>query len=78
MLFDSPPSEFPGSGVEVILAPGHTDNSVSYRCRSPHGKTYLTGNGGDEAELADRLAILRDLEIGVVICSVSTGGMEIV
>ena len=96
LLFDSPPREFLDGDVEVIHTPGHTDNSVCYRYRSPHGKTYLfTGDaiyldggewktivvaddGGDEAELARSLRALRDLEVDVVICSVSIGEMRIV
>ena len=96
VLFDSSPSEFLGGDIEVIHTPGHTNNSVCYRYRSPHGKTYLfTGDaiylddgewktivvaddGGDEAELASSLASLRELEIDVVICSVSIGEMRIV
>ena len=96
VLFDSPPREFLGGDIEVIHTPGHTDNSVCYRYRSPHGKTYLfTGDaiyldngewktivvaddGGSEAELAGSLASMRELEIDVVICSVSIGEMEIV
>ena len=96
VLFDSPPREFLGGDIEVIHTPGHTNNSVCYRYRSPHGKTYLfTGDaiyldngewktivvaddGGDEAELASSLASLRELEIDVVICSVSIGEMRIV
>ena len=96
LVFDSPPREFLDGDVEVIHTPGHTDNSVCYRYRSPHGKTYLfTGDaiyldggewktivvaddGGDEAELARNLAVLRDLEVDVVICSVSVGEMRIV
>lgn len=95
VLFDSPPREHLG-GVEVIHTPGHTDNSVCYRYRSPHGKTYLftgdaiyldggewktivvTDDGGDEAELARSLRVLRELEVDVVICSVSVGEMRIV
>ncbi|MCY3824702.1 MAG: MBL fold metallo-hydrolase [Nitrospinae bacterium] len=96
VFFGSPPREFLGGDIEVIHTPGHTDNSVCYRYRSPHGKTYLfTGDaiyldggewktivvaddGGDEAELARSLAVLRDLEVDVVICSVSVGEMRIV
>ena len=96
VLFDSPPHEFLGGDIEVIHTPGHTDNSVCYRYRSPHGKTYLfTGDaiyldhgewktivvaddGGSEAELAGSLASMRELEVDVVICSVSIGEMRIV
>lgn len=96
VLFDSPPREFLGGDIEVIHTPGHTNNSVCYRYRSPHGKTYLfTGDaiyldngewktivvaddGGDEAELARSLASLKDLQVDVVICSVSVGEMRIV
>ena len=96
MLFDSPPREFLGGDIEVIHTPGHTNNSVCYRYRSPHGKTYLfTGDtiyldngewktivvaddGGDEAELASSLLSLKDLQVDVVICSVSIGEMRIV
>ena len=96
VLFDSPPREFLGGDIEVIHTPGHTDNSVCYRYRSPHGKTYLftgdviyldngewktivvTDDGGSEAELAGSLLSLRELEIDVVICSVSIGEMRIV
>ena len=96
VLFDSPPREFLGGDIEVIHTPGHTNNSVCYRYRSPHGKAYLfTGDaiyldngewktivvaddGGDEAELAGSLASMRELEIDVVICSVSIGEMRIV
>ena len=96
VLFGSPPREFLGGDIEVIHTPGHTDNSVCYRYRSPHGKTYLfTGDaiylddgewktivvaddGGDEAELAGSLASMRELEVDVVICSVSIGEMRIV
>ena len=96
VLFDSPPREFLGGDIEVIHTPGHTNNSVCYRYRSPHGKTYLfTGDaiylddgewktivvaddGGDEAELASSLLSLRDLQVDVVICSVSIGEMRIV
>ena len=96
VLFDSPPSEFLGGDIEVIHTPGHTDNSVCYRYRSPHGKTYLfTGDaiylddgewktivvaddGGSEAELAGSLLSLRELQVDVVICSVSIGEMRIV
>ena len=96
VLFGSPPRENLGADLEVIHTPGHTDNSVCYRCRSPHGKTYLfTGDtiyldggewktivvaddGGDEAELASSLIALRELEVDVVICSVSIGEMQIV
>lgn len=41
------------SGLEILDTPGHTDGSISFRYRSPHGKTYLfTGdtifpNNGD-------------------------------
>ena len=95
VLFDSPPRGYLG-GVEVIHTPGHTDNSVCYRYRSPHGKTYLftgdaiyldsgewktivvTDDGGDEVELARSLRVLRELEVDVVICSVSVGEMRIV
>ncbi len=95
VLFDSPPREYLGD-IEVIHTPGHTNNSVCYRYRSPHGKTYLfTGDaiyldggewktivvgddGGDEAELARSLASMRELEVDVVICSVSIGEMRIV
>ena len=96
VLFDSPPREFLGGDIEVIHTPGHTNNSVCYRYRSPHGKTYLfTGDaiyldngewntivvaddGGDEAELASSLLSLKDLQVDVVICSVSIGEMRIV
>ncbi len=95
VLFDSPPREYLGD-IEVIHTPGHTDNSVCYLYRSPHGKTYLfTGDtiylddgewktivvaddGGDEAELARSLLSLKDLQVDVVICSVSIGEMRIV
>lgn len=95
VLFDSPPREYLG-GVEVIHTPGHTNNSVCYRYRSPGGKTYLfTGDaiyldqgewktivvaddGGDAAELARSLRALRELEVDVVICSVSIDEMRIV
>jgi glyoxylase-like metal-dependent hydrolase (beta-lactamase superfamily II) len=29
------------NGIEVIPTPGHTDGSVCFLVRSPHGKTYL-------------------------------------
>ena len=90
------PREFLGGDIEVIHTPGHTNNSVCYRYRSPHGKAYLfTGDaiyldngewktivvaddGGDEAELASSLLSLKDLQVDVVICSVSIGEMRIV
>ena len=96
VLFDSPPREFLGGDIEVIHTPGHTNNSVCYRYRSPHGKTYLfagdaiyldngewktivvADDGGDEAELASSLLSLKDLQVDVVICSVSIGEMRIV
>ncbi len=96
VAFDSPPREFLSGDIEVLHTPCHTNNSVCYRYRSPHGKTYLfTGDaiyldggewktiivaddGGDEAEMASSLATLRELEIDVVICSVSVGEMRIV
>lgn len=28
-------------GLEILKTPGHTDGSISFRYRSPHGKTYL-------------------------------------
>ena len=40
VCFSSPDTEM-HSGIEVIHTPGHTDSSVCYRYRSPHGKTYL-------------------------------------
>ena len=96
VYFNSPDTEM-HRGVEVIHTPGHTDNSVCYRYRSPHGKTYLfTGDtlyldadgewativvsqdGGNHRDLAGSLALLRGLDVDVVICSVSLGEMRIV
>ena len=95
VYFSSPDTEM-HSGVEVIHTPGHTDNSVCYRYRSPHGKTYLfTGDtlyldggewatlvvspdGGNHRDLAGSLALLRGLDVDVIVCSVSLGEMQIV
>lgn len=41
VLFSSPDIETLSGDIEVIHTPGHTNNSVCYRYRSPHGKTYL-------------------------------------
>lgn len=94
--FDSPDRELHAGDVEVIHTPGHTDNNVCYRYRSPHGKKYLfTGDtiyldrgkwativvsqdGGNRRDLADSLALLRTLDVDVVICSVSIGGMRVI
>ena len=95
VYFRSPDTEV-HSGVEVIHTPGHTDSSVCYRYRSPHGKTYLfTGDtlyldggewatlvvsqdGGNHQDLAGSLALLRGLDVDVIVCSVSLGEMRIV
>jgi len=94
--FDSPDRELHAGDVEVIHTPGHTDNNVCYRYRSPHGKKYLfTGDtiyldrgkwativvsqdGGNRRDLADSLALLRTLDVDVVICSVSIGSMRVI
>ena len=96
MYFGSPPSEFHAGDLEVIHTPGHTNNNLCYRYRSPHGKTYLftgdtiyldggewntlviPGEGGSEADLASSLSFLRNLEVDVLICSVSVGEMKII
>ena len=96
VYFNSPDREVHSGNVEVIHTPGHTDNSVCYRYRSPHGKTYLftgdtlyldngewatlvvSGDGGNQRELADSLALLRSLDVDVIICSVAVGEMRIV
>lgn len=95
VYFSSPDIEM-HSGVEVIHTPGHTDNSVCYRYRSPHGKTYLfvgdtlyldhgewttlvvAQDGGNYRDLAGSLALLRTLDVDVIVCSVSVGEMKIV
>ena len=95
VYFRSPGTEV-HAGVEVVHTPGHTDNSVCYRYRSPHGKTYLfTGDtlyldggewttlvvsqdGGNHQDLAGSLALLRGLDVDVIVCSVSLGEMRIV
>lgn len=41
ITFSEPDREFLSGDIEVIHTLGHTDNSVCYRYRSPHGKTYL-------------------------------------
>ena len=96
VYFDSPDRELHAGGVEVIHTPGHTDNSVCYRYRSPHGRTYLfpgdtlyldhgewatlvvSQDGGNRRDLARSLALLRTLDVDVIICSVSIGDMKIV
>ncbi len=94
ILFDSPPREFLSGDIEVLHTPGHTNNSVCYRSPhgktylftgdaiyldGGEWKTIVvTDDGGDEAEMAGSLATLRELEVDVVICSVSVGEMEIV
>ena len=96
VYFDSPDREPHAGGVEVIHTPGHTDNSVCYRYRSPHGRTYLfpgdtlyldhgewatlvvSQDGGNRRDLARSLALLRTLDVDVIICSVSIGDMKIV
>ncbi|MDE0628492.1 MAG: hypothetical protein OXH99_19010 [Bryobacterales bacterium] len=95
VYFSSPATEM-HAGIEVIHTPGHTDNSVCYRYRSPHGRTYLfvgdtlyldhggwntlvvAQDGGHYRDLAGSLALLRTLDVDVVICSVSVGDMKIV
>ena len=96
VYFNSPDTEM-HYGIEVIHTPGHTDNSLCYRYRSPHGKTYLfTGDtlyldadgewatvvvsqdGGNHQDLAGSLALLRRLDVDVIVCSVSLGEMRIV
>lgn len=94
--FNSPDREVHAGNVEVLHTPGHTDNSVCYRYRSPHGKTYLfpgdtlyldrgqwatlvvARDGGHHRDLARSLALLRTLDVNVIICSVSIGDMKIV
>ena len=96
VYFDSPDRELHAGDVEVIHTPGHTDNSVCYRYRSPHGRTYLfpgdtlyldhgewatlvvSQDGGNRRDLARSLALLRTLDVDVIICSVSIGDMKIV
>ena len=96
VYFVSPDRELHAGGVEVIHTPGHTDNSVCYRYRSPHGRTYLfpgdtlyldhgewatlvvSQDGGNRRDLARSLALLRTLDVDVIICSVSIGDMKIV
>jgi len=96
VYFDSPDRELHAGGVEVIHTPGHTDNSVCYRYRSPYGRTYLfpgdtlyldhgewatlvvSRDGGNRRDLARSLALLRTLDVDVIICSVSIGDMKLV
>ncbi len=41
VYFDCPAVEMHLGNIEVIGTPGHTNNNLCYRYRSPHGKTYL-------------------------------------
>lgn len=75
--------------IEILPTPGHTNGSVCFLVRSPHGKTYLfTGDtiylnnnawdtrvnwGGSKSDLRDSLMLLRELEPDVVLSSASVG-----
>ena len=41
ILFKMKEKEFHSDNIEVIYTPGHCDNSLCYRYKSPYGKTYL-------------------------------------
>ncbi len=41
VYFNTPQSEFHLGNIEVLNTPGHTNNNLCFRYRSPHGKTYL-------------------------------------
>lgn len=41
VFFDSSDSQCHSNDIEVIYTPGHTNNNLCFRYRSPHGKVYL-------------------------------------
>lgn len=41
VLFDSKKSQNHAIGIEVLYTPGHTNNNICCRYKSPYGKTYL-------------------------------------
>ena len=75
--------------IDVIPTPGHTAGSVSFRYRSPHGRTYLftgdaivpSGNGwtaaplreSDRTKLRESLTLLGSLKPDVVIAAAAVG-----
>jgi hydroxyacylglutathione hydrolase len=75
--------------IEIIPTPGHTAGSVSFRYRSPHGRTYLfTGDAivpwrtswtaaplkeSDRAKIHESLALLGTLKPDVVMAAAALG-----
>ena len=73
--------------IEVIPSPGHTAGSTCFRFKSPHGHTYLFAGDtvfprrgtwqavafedGSRSDLKDSLAMLRNLDLDVVLCGAS-------
>jgi hydroxyacylglutathione hydrolase len=70
--------------IEVIPSPGHTAGSTCFRYKSPHGQTYLFAGDtvfpsrgrwqavafedGNKSDLKDSLAMLRSVDLDVVLC----------
>jgi glyoxylase-like metal-dependent hydrolase (beta-lactamase superfamily II) len=75
--------------IEIIPTPGHTAGSVSFRYRSPHGRTYLfTGDAivprrdswtaaplkeSDRTKIRESLALLGTLKPDVVMAAAALG-----